>query len=367
MPTFSDSSEHTHFMSQALKLARMSTRRVLPNPSVGAVIVHNGTIIGSGYHRFYGGPHAEIEALQSVSDHELLSQSTLYVTLEPCAHFGKTPPCTDAIIQAKIPRVVVGCGDPFEHVKGRGLATLRAAGVAVVENCLAKECTELNKRFILAHKLHRPYVILKWAQTADGFIAPPDRSKLQISGPEAHSFVHLWRGQEMAIAVGSTTVKTDNPRLTVRDTARYLSHELPPLHPLRVILGDTKEFSPRCKVFSSEAPTLIFSSASLEVPEHITVMPTTKQAALLPVAMNELYKKNILSLFVEGGRHTLEQFITHDLWDEARVCFAPHTIGTGVPAPQLPVDFYDSLPAGVDTFYLYRNPSREKNLGISEY
>lgn len=362
----STTNSHTHFMLEALKLARISTRKTLPNPSVGAVIVHNGVIIGRGYHKVFGGPHAEIEALQSVTNRNLLSRSTLYVTLEPCAHVGKTPPCADAIIKAKIPRVVIGCRDPFEHVRGQGVAKLRAAGIEVIENCLVEDCIELNKRFILAHRLRRPYITLKWAQTSDGFIAPIDRGKLSISGPEAKSLVHLWRGEEMAIAVGTTTVQTDNPKLTVRDTSCYSPENLPPINPLRVVIGDAQKLVRSSAIFNSEAPSLLFSSALLDMPEWVTVIPLPKDTQLLPIIMSQLYQRGILSLFVEGGRYTLEKLIEQQLWDEARVCIAPHCIRAGIPAPRISAPYHATQTAGVDTFYFYQNPIRKINLGIPE-
>lgn len=357
---------HAPFMLEALKLARISTRKTLPNPSVGAVIVHDGAIIGRGYHKVFGGPHAEIEALQSVANRTLLSRSTLYVTLEPCAHVGKTPPCADAIIKAKIPRVVIGCRDPFEHVQGQGVAKLRAAGIEVIENCLVEDCIELNKRFILAHRLGRPYITLKWAETRDGFIAPADRTRLPISGPEAKSLVHLWRGEEMAIAVGTTTVQTDSPKLTVRDTSCYSPENLPPINPLRVVIGDAQKLAPNSAIFNAEAPCLIFSSSPIDVPDWVTVLPLPKDTPLLPIVMSQLYQRGILSLFVEGGRYTLEKLIEQQLWDEARVCIAPHCLRAGIPAPRISAPYHATQTAGSDTFYFYQNPLRKINLGIPE-
>ena len=352
-------------MRKALELAQLGGRRTLPNPSVGAVIVHNDTVIGSGYHRAYGKPHAEIEALNSITKPELLEHSTLYVTLEPCVHFGKTPQCTDAIIKAKIPKVVVGCRDPFEQVKGRGIEKLRGSGVKVIEGCLTEECVELNKRFILAHRLRRPYITLKWAQTRDGFMAPETRSRLQISSEDAQSLVHRWRGEEMAIAVGSKTLIYDNPNLTVRNTRLYQPHELPAHNPVRVIIGDLTSLPQNAMICNEEAPTIVFSSSDLKAPKGVTVVSIEREAPIIPSIMNYLYRHNILSLFVEGGSHTLEHLISEGLWDEARVCTAPHTLGRGIPAPRLSITPYESAPVGRDTFTYYHHPARHTRLGLT--
>ena len=353
-------------MRKALELAQLGGRRTLPNPSVGAVIVHNDTVIGSGYHRAYGKPHAEIEALNSITKPELLEHSTLYVTLEPCVHFGKTPPCTDAIIKAKIPKVVVGCRDPFEQVKGRGIEKLRGSGVKVIEGCLTEECVELNKRFILAHRLRRPYITLKWAQTSDGFMAPENRSRLQISSEDSQALVHRWRGEEMAIAIGSKTLLHDDPNLTVRNTRLYPPNELPAQNPLRVIIGDLTSLPHNAMVCNDEAPTIVFSSSDLKAPKGVTVVSIKKEAQILPTMMNYLYKQNILSLFVEGGPQTLEHLINENLWDEARVCIAPHTLGSGIPAPRLSLNPHESTPVGCDTFTYYHHPTRHTRLGFPE-
>lgn len=365
MPRNQETKQHEHFMIKALELARLGGRRTLPNPCVGAVIVYGGEIIGSGYHRAYGEPHAEIEARNSITKPELLEHSTLYVTLEPCAHFGKTPPCTDAIIKAKIPKVVVGCRDPFEQVKGRGIEKLRASGVEVIEGYLTEECVELNKRFILAHRLRRPYITLKWAQTCDGFMAPKNRSRLQISSKDSQALVHRWRGEEMAIAVGSKTLIHDNPNLTIRNTRLYPPQELPAQNPIRVIIGDLTSLTHNARICNEEAPTVVFSSSNLKTPKGVTIIPIEREAPVIPSIMNYLYKQNILSVFVEGGPHTLGHLINENLWDEARICTAPHTLGSGIPAPRLSLTPYDSTPVGSDTFTHYHHPARHRRLGLT--
>ncbi len=293
-------------MRRCIELARLGLGHTAPNPMVGAVIVRDDLIIGEGYHHRCGEAHAEVNAIRSVGDLSLLHDSTIYVSLEPCSHFGKTPPCADKIIEMGIPRVVVGSTDPNEKVNGKGIAKLRAAGVEVVTGVLEAECDELNKRFFTYHRQHRPYVILKWAQTADGFMdidrqEQPD-GKYWITRPETGVLVHKWRSEEQAILIGYRTYLNDRPQLTTR--------HYPGKNPARYITTRDLENTPPVEGF--------------------TLLPE-KPAEVL----RQLYDSKIQSVIVEGGRKTLERFIASGLWDEARILTSPVRWGKGMPAPEI--------------------------------
>lgn len=280
------------YMRRCIQLARNGMQNAKPNPMVGAVIVCDGRIIGEGYHVRCGEGHAEVNAFASVKpeDGALLSKSTLYVSLEPCSHYGRTPPCTDLIISKGVPRVVVGCIDPFAKVQGRGIRKLHDAGIDVTVGVLEKECTELNKRFITFNTHHRPYIILKWAQTANGFIDDHFRPTM-ISTPFTQMLSHRLRAENDAILVGRITDERDHPQLNIRNWSGR--------DPLRLVLSH-----------STDIPSLLAS----------------------------LYAQNIQSLIVEGGAKTHQSFLAADLWDEIRVETAPTTVTDGTRAPQLPAD-----------------------------
>jgi len=358
---------HEHYIRRALQLARQARRQVLPNPSVGAVLVHDGRIIGEGYHELFGGPHAEVNAIRTVHNPELLSQATLYVTLEPCSHTGKTPPCVDLIIASKIPRVVIGCRDPYPQVAGRGIAALREAGVAVTERILHDDCVLANSRFILAHRMQRPYIILKWAQSSDGYIAPKDRQCVQISSPQSQQLLHYWRGQEMAIAVGNTTARRDNPLLTVRHLELYKDTELPPQQPTRVVIGDATRLPDHLALWNSPTPTMIFVPYGRSSPTRGATVTTSyyhEGQDLLPQICKALYDQRILSLIVEGGAVTLQHFLDADLWDEIRIFTAPIQLGSGVPAPRIPCVALSTTTSGADTLQICAHPSLAMRLDI---
>lgn len=317
------------YMARAVQIAWGGLGNVSPNPMVGAVIVCDGRIIGEGYHRRYGGPHAEVNAIASVaqSDRELLGRSTMYVTLEPCSHFGKTPPCADLIISTGIPRVVVGCLDPFEKVSGRGIARLGAAGVDVTTGVLKDLCEEQNKVFLTAHRLKRPFVTLKWAQSRDGYMAllkdgAPEPVKFSTDASTA--IVHAMRARHDAIMVGSSTAMVDTPRLSVRE---FTGRE-----PVKVVLDRRG----RCDVSALEnlaGDSLLYFSA-VELPagcvgESIAVSP---QCGLSEV-LSTLYSRGITSLLVEGGAQLLRSFMDEGLWDEARIEIAPVCLGQEGAAP----------------------------------
>ena len=316
---------HEHFMQRCFQLARNGLGNVAPNPLVGAVLVHEGLIIGEGFHARYGGPHAEVMAVRNCRRPELLPEATLYVNLEPCSHFGKTPPCVDLILEHRIPRVVVCNTDPFPQVAGRGIQKLRDAGVEVTVGILEAEGEHLNRRFFTFHRKKRPFVILKWAQSADGFLDDNGSAPAKITGPLTDQLVHQWRTQESAILVGYRTVLKDNPRLTAR--------LFPGKNPLRVVIDPDPALPTHLHVFSDGEPTLIIN---LQKEENEGPLRYRKTASDTPGEwLHVLYQENISSVIVEGGARTLEKFIASGLWDEARVITGSVSLGKGIAAPLL--------------------------------
>ena len=292
---------------RAIELARKALLTCAPNPMVGAVIVYNDTIIGEGYHRRCGGPHAEVNAIRSVRNESLLKESTIYVSLEPCSHYGKTPPCADLIIEKQIPRVVVGCMDPFAKVNGQGIKKLRDAGVEVVVGVLEKECLELNRKFITFQRHHRPWVMLKWAQSEDGFMDAQRQAgekPVKFSSAFTQTSVHRMRAMSQAIMVGTNTVLLDNPTLTTR------MWEGP--NPLRVTIDRNGVLPDSVHLKDGKVPTVIYEDGDL------------KQI------LDDLYKRGVQSLLVEGGAQLIQRFIDSNLWDEARIEVAPITLRKGV-------------------------------------
>ncbi len=320
------------YMRRCLQLAESGRGFVSPNPMVGAVIVCDGVIIGEGYHRRCGEAHAEVNAVASVQDSRLLCRSTLYVSLEPCSHYGKTPPCCKLIMDRKIPRVVVGCLDPFPAVSGRGVAILREAGVEVITGMLEDECRLLNKMFVTAHTRQYPYVTLKWAQSADGYI---DKIRDATCAPQQFSdeftrrLSHRLRAEYDAIMVGAGTIMMDNPTLTLRYWPGGCN-------PLRVVLTSDMTAMIGSKIFSDGVPTVVFTSKTSNCDSHISVYELASDRPILPQVLSELYRRGVTSLLVEGGAVTLQHFIDAGLWDEARVEVAPFAVGSGVAAPRLP-------------------------------
>lgn len=332
---------HETYMHRCLELAQLGAGNVAPNPMVGAVLVYEGRIIGEGYHEQYGKAHAEPNCIASVKeeDKNLIEKSTLYVSLEPCAHFGKTPPCADLIIKNKIPKVVVGCRDPFVQVNGKGIEKLKAAGIEVESGVLEEECKELNKRFFTFHTEHRPYVILKWAQTSDSKIANEDFSRILISNEHTNRIVHKWRSEEMAIAVGTNTALFDDPELTTR-----LS---PGNNPIRIVVDMDLRLPKNLKLFNSNTPTIVFNTKDHTLPlEKISIeqlrqigtgyYQVTADVSLVHQMMNALYKMSIQSVLIEGGNYLLQSFIDEGIWDEARVITNEQLmVGAGLPSPAL--------------------------------
>ena len=338
------------YMHRAIELARLASGYVAPNPMVGCVIVHQGRIIGEGYHEKFGGPHAEVNAIASVSDVSLLADSTLYVTLEPCAHFGKTPPCSNLIIEKRIPRVVVGSLDPFPAVNGKGIEQLRMAGVQVETNVLAEECRFLNRRFFTFHEKQRPYVILKWAQSSDGFM-DIDRSNGQvgsfmISHPDTQVLVHGWRAEEAAIVIGKNTLLNDNPSLTVRRVKGN--------NPLRVVLVSQPIDLSTYQLSSAEAATWVLTDSAESSDGSIRHMACGNVHDVAS-ALRRLYDENVLSVLVEGGARVLQSFIESGLWDEARIITGDKELGLGLVAPKLLLAPHHSESSAADTIGYYFN------------
>ena len=318
------------YMHRCLELAKLGEGHVAPNPMVGAVLVHTEKIIGEGYHQTHGQAHAEVNCINSVNEEnkDLISRSTLYVSLEPCVHHGKTPPCTDLILENKIPKVVVGCRDPFDKVNGKGIEKLKTAGVEVVTNILEKECIKLNKAFFTFHTKHRPYIILKWAQTANGKIANGNHSKVFISNEFTNRLVHKWRSEVTSILIGTNTALSDDPELTVRSWQGK--------NPTRLVIDMNLNLSKSLKIFNSQAYTIIFNAIKHNEQNNILYYQLTKGPNLIHQIINALYELNIQSVIVEGGAKTLQSFIDEKMWDETRIITNEQmTIEHGLAAPEL--------------------------------
>lgn len=342
---------HIDYLQKCLELANNGLGLVAPNPMVGCVVVHNDTIIGQGYHEQFGGPHAEVNAINSVKDHDLLSLSTLYVNLEPCSHFGKTPPCADLIIERGIKKVVIGSFDPNPQVAGSGVSKLQAAGTEVITDVLADECSELNKRFFTFHQKKRPYVILKWAETKDGFIARSDFDSKWISCEESRKLVHQWRAEEMAILVGTNTAMYDNPKLSVRHVSGN--------DPLRVIIDRKLKVPTTHHLYDLSQPTLIVTELEKANENNLHYLKVDFTESIPSQILKQLYQRNITSLIIEGGAKTSQQFIDQDLWDETRIFKAPHSFHKGILAPILPekaqLKVANEIPVGVDQLVFISN------------
>lgn len=330
--------EDEKYMTRCIQLAQCGRYHAAPNPMVGAVIVCDGRIIGEGYHIRCGGPHAEVNAVRSVhpKDKDLLQRATIYVSLEPCSHYGKTPPCADLIISCGIPRVVVGCVDPFSEVSGRGIQKLRDAGVSVTVGVLEQECLALNRRFIVNHTEKRPYVILKWAQSSDRFIdrlrSSSQEAPVVFSTSESSMLVHRQRAGVQAIMVGRRTALLDNPSLTVR--------HWPGDSPLRIVIDRDLSLPEELHLFDGTVPTLVFTACTdVPVRQGVEFVTLDFKHPVLPQLLAELYARRVQSLLVEGGAALLQSFIDAGLWDEAHVETAPFALLEGVAAPVFPVDF----------------------------
>lgn len=356
--------KHEIFMQRCLQLAKLGTGNVAPNPMVGAVLVYSNRIIGEGYHRKYGEAHAEVNCISSVlpDDIHLISQSTLYVSLEPCVHFGKTPPCTDLILHHKIARVVIGCKDSFTKVNGKGIEKLQQNGADVTVGILEKECIDLNKQFFIFHHQNRPYIILKWAQSYDTKIANKSDKRMLISNELTNKLVHKWRTEESGILIGNNTMKLDNPELTNR-----FRFENKPI--IRLIIN-LDHFSynlyyvkyRNLKVFNHAAPTIVFnlSKNSEEFDQPLKKQTYFRQIqnreTVLPEILSACYELNIQSLIVEGGAKTLQSFIDAGIWDEARIITnIKMNIGDGLSAPVINGQLVSQYFLGNDSISFFTN------------
>lgn len=332
------------YMLRAIELARLGKGKTAPNPLVGAVIVYNNHIIGEGYHQFFGGPHAEVNAIHSVKDQQLLAESTIYVTLEPCSHFGKTPPCSELICSKHFKRVVIGMKDPHSKVAGKGIAQLELIGIPTTVGVLEKECRELNKGFISFHEKGRPYILLKWAQTKDGYLDEHGRP-IRISGSESDLIVQDLRNEYQAILVGKQTVINDNPRLTCR-----LENGT---HPIRIVLDSKAQLDPSYNIFNADARTIIINTVKKKQQGNIEYIKIDEMS--VPSIIQALSELNIISVLVEGGQKVLNSFLSAGLWDEALIIEGSKNTGGGTAAPLLEMKAQNQKESGEDIIHTYYN------------
>ena len=322
---------HEKYIKRCINLAQNGFGTTFPNPMVGSVIVYENQIIGEGWHKKAGEPHAEVHAIRSVKDKSLLKKATIYVSLEPCSHFGKTPPCCDLIIEHQIPNVVVGTVDPNERVAGNGIKKLIAAGANVTVGVLEKECHELNKRFFTFHEQKRPYIILKWAESQDGFLSPEkeigqDRKPVWITNTYSRQLVHKWRSEEQAILAGTQTVIDDNPKLNTRDWSGN--------NPVRVVLDQNNRISKDSFVFDNTVKTIVFTKSETNVSSEKTNFEVIDfNQNIIPQILAVLHQNQIQSIIIEGGLQTLQSFIDQNIWDEARIFIGNTSFGKGTKAP----------------------------------
>jgi diaminohydroxyphosphoribosylaminopyrimidine deaminase / 5-amino-6-(5-phosphoribosylamino)uracil reductase len=326
------------YINRCLALAKNGLVAAMPNPSVGAIVVCDNKIIGEGYTSPYGGNHAEVNAIQAVKDKSLLSRSTLYVSLEPCSHHGKTPPCCDLIIKNKIPNVIVGTVDSNIKVAGEGIKRLRDSGIDVVVGVLESACRQVNKRFFTFHEKKRPYVILKWAQTEDGFLSPAtkkDKKPVWITNVYSRQLVHKWRSEEQAILVGTNTVIEDNPKLDVRDWTGE--------NPVRIVLDQNNRISKESLIFDNCAKSILITASIIDYSKNIA-----------PQILQYLFDNQLQSVIVEGGLQTLQTFIDANLWDEARVFIGKGHFSSGTKAPSISGKIIQEMTIENDKLLIYK-------------
>jgi diaminohydroxyphosphoribosylaminopyrimidine deaminase/5-amino-6-(5-phosphoribosylamino)uracil reductase len=340
------------YINRCIELAKLGAGSASPNPMVGSVIVCNDEVIGEGYHKKHGEAHAEVNAINSVKNTELLEKSTIYVSLEPCAHFGLTPPCSDLIIQKKIPRVVIGTIDPFAKVAGKGIEKLGKAGIEVIVGVLEKECQELNKRFFTFHEEKRPYIILKWAQTLDGFIDVERTEKefgepTWITGKKALHRVHEIRAIEDAILVGTNTALKDNPSLTVRHCEGR--------NPVRIVLDNQLRLPERLNLLDGSTKTIVFNSLENKYLNNTSYVKIDFNKEIIEQILKELYQRNILSLIIEGGKQVLRSFISENLWDEAHLFIGNKYFYNGIRSPQIEGKIVSEERIDDDKLIVYKN------------
>ena len=330
---------HEKYIKRCIEIAKNGLPAAMPNPSVGAVVVHDDLIIGEGYTSVFGGNHAEVNAINAIKDKSLLSQSTIYVSLEPCSHFGKTPPCCNLIIENNIPNVVIGVTDSNEKVAGNGIKKLLEAGINVVVGVLEKECYQSNIRFFTFHEKKRPFIILKWAETQNGFIAPKIRSQQKpvwITNEYSRQLVHKWRSEEQAILVGTQTVIDDNPMLNVRDWTGK--------NPIRIVLDLNNRIPQESHIFDKSQETFVITNDDI-----------FNNNKLAQEIANFCYNKNIQSIIIEGGSRTLQTFIDANIWDEARIFKSNNYFDDGIKAPILEAKIFEKFLIDGDELLIYRN------------
>ncbi len=347
-------------MKRSIELAKMGLGSVAPNPLVGCVIVCDDKIIGEGFHQTFGAAHAEVNALENIKNDSLLSNSTLYVNLEPCAHHGKTPPCADLIISKKLKRVVIGCLDINPLVAGNGIQKLRESGIEVIENVLEEMCLHLNRRFFIFHNKKRPYIILKWAQSKDGFMdkkrGVDEKGVNWITTAASQRLAHRWRSQEQAILVGNTTLKNDNPSLTVRHVLGK--------NPIRIVISPNLDFDMDSAIVGQEASTFLFYNKreETEIKKNNLIAKNSElkffelaDENILTDILDCLYTENIQSIIVEGGAFSLNQFLLQGLWDEARVFVGYTNFNEGLEAPKCAGSLTESYFSDSDEVQIFYN------------
>jgi diaminohydroxyphosphoribosylaminopyrimidine deaminase / 5-amino-6-(5-phosphoribosylamino)uracil reductase len=334
------------YMKRAMELAKLGLGSVSPNPLVGCVIVHDNKIIGEGWHQKFGQAHAEVNAIDQVKDKTLLSASTLYVNLEPCSHFGKTPPCADLLIEKKIKKVIIANGDPNPKVNGGGIKKLNEHGIETIVGVLQSAGRELNRSFFTAIEKRRPYTILKWAQTSDGFIAKKNFDSKWISNEFSRQLVHKWRGEEDAVLVGTRTAQHDNPELNVREWSGR--------NPTRIVLDRFLRLHDKLKIFDRKQPTLCYNLLKHEEHPNLALVRVSEENFLMDM-LTDLNTRNIQSLIVEGGAQTLNMFLEKGIWDEVRVFTSSKEFKEGVHAPFLPLVNSQIIEVGDDQLRVFKN------------
>lgn len=343
--------KHEQYIRRCLELAKKGLGTTRPNPSVGSVVVFDNKIIGEGFTSTYGGNHAEVNAIASVKDKSLLSKATIYVTLEPCSHFGKTPPCADLIVASKIPKAVIGCIDTNSQVAGKGVERLKKAGCEVVVGVLEQECLEQHKRFFTVQNKKRPYIILKWAESSDGFIAPLQKEEnrpVWISNGYAQQLVHKWRSEEHAIMVGTNTAVADNPKLDVRSWHGT--------NPIRVLLDKSLRVPNDAAILDGTIETYVFTEVEkLNDKDNLHFIKIDFSGNMEKQVAEVLFQRNIQSIIIEGGRQTLQSFIDAKLWDEARVFVGDVVLGSGIEAPHFTTVPEKEIQIGSTNLFLYKN------------
>lgn len=340
------------FMHRALELAKLGVGWVRPNPLVGSVIVHDGKIIGEGWHQKYGEAHAEVSAVNSVKNKELLRESTLYVNLEPCSHVGKTPPCADMLIQQGVKRVVIANIDPNPLVAGSGIKKLKEAGIEVLTGILEKDGLDLNKRFFTFMEKQRPFILLKWAQTDDGFIAHSNYESRWISSEFSRQLVHKWRSEVDAVLVGTKTAAHDNPTLSVRDWSGR--------NPVRIVIDRFLRLPSNLNLFDRYQNTICYNVLKHEEHKNLMLIRLDEESFINQL-LHDLYKQKIQSIMIEGGAQTLKLFIDAGLWDEARIFTSTRSFGEGITAPNLHGHLTSQEFISTDLLKIYYNHGKNKS------